>query len=157
MKNGEPTFDTDGVVVGPGGGIVPHGSTHVFNGTDPVPRIEILEGSWGCTVTEQVGDAVFENVSNSVRQANASSPATMPVIGIIIQKLSSTSCIIARSGEVTLPGPLVVGQEYYASPTVPGQLTTAVPTASGQVAQYVGYAKNTTTLVIQLRDPVVRA
>jgi hypothetical protein len=155
MKPSNPTFDLDGVVIGPGGGITPHGATHEFNGSDPVPRIEVLEGAWTCTVTEQVGDAVFENVANSVRQADASTIAKMPVIGIIISKPTASSCIIARSGEVTLAG-LTVGQEYYAS-TTPGQLTTTVPTASGEVAQYVEYARNTTTLVVQLRDPVVRA
>lgn len=159
MKGGNPTFDLDGVVIGPGAGgpVPPHGSTHVFNGTDPIPKIEVLEGAWSCTVTEQVGNAVFESVANSVRQANASSTATMPVVGIIISKPTptATTCTIARSGEVTIAG-LTVGQEYYAS-TTPGQLTTTVPTATGHVAQYVGYAKNTNTLVVQLRNPVMRA
>ena len=158
MKVGDPTFDLDGVVIGPGAGgpVPPHGATHVFTGTDPVPQIEVLEGSWSCTVTEQVGDAVFENVANSVRQSNASGTANMPVIGVIVSKPTPTTCIIARSGEVAVFVGLVVGQEYYAS-TTPGQLTTAVPTVTGQVAQYIGYARNTTTLVVQLRDPVVRA
>lgn len=158
MKSSDPTFDLDGVVIGPGAGgpVPPHGSTHIFTGTDPVPQIEVLEGLWSCTVTEQVGDAVFENVANSVRQSNASSTANMPVIGIIINKPTPTSCIIARSGEVAVFAGLTVGQEYYAS-TTPGQLTAVVPTTSGQVAQYVGYARNTTTLVVQLRDPLVRA
>lgn len=154
IKSGNPTSDFDGTEVG-AGAVGPHGSTHVFNGSDPVPNIEILEGAWACTVTEQVGDAVFENVANSVRQSNASSIANMPVIGIILSKPTPTTCIIARSGEVAVAG-LTVGQEYYAS-TTPGQLTTTVPTATGQVAQYVGYARNTTTLVVQPREPVVRA
>jgi len=159
MSNGDPTFDLDGVVVGPGGGgpVTPHGPTHVFTGTDPIPQIEVLEGLWSCTVAEQVGDAVFENVASSVRQSNANNTATMPVIGIIISKPTPTTCVIARSGEVTLVGPLTVGQEYFASSTVPGQLTPTVPTLSGFVAQYVGYAKNTTTLVVQLGTPLVRA
>lgn len=159
MKAGDPTMDLDGVVIGPGAGgpVPPHGSTHVFNGTDPIPKIEVLEGAWGCTVTEQVGDAVFENVANSVRQADANSTANMPVIGVIINKPTPTTCIIARSGEVTLAGPLAVGQEYYASSTTPGQLTILIPVLSGQIAQYVGYAKNTTTLVVQLGTPLVRA
>ena len=158
MKNSNPTFDLDGVVIGPGAGgpVPPHGPTHIFTGTDPVPQIEVLEGLWSCTVTEQVGDAVFENVANAVRQSNASSTATMPVIGIVISKPTPTTCVIARSGEVAVFAGLTVGQEYYAS-TTPGQLTTTIPTISGQVAQYVGYARNTTTLVVQLRDPLVRA
>lgn len=154
IKNGDPTSEFDGSEVG-AGAVGPHGPTHVFNGPDPVPNIEILEGAWSCTVTEQIGDAVFENVANSVRQANASSIANMPVIGIIIAKPTSTTCVIARSGEAAVAG-LTVGQEYYAS-TTPGQLTVVVPTAAGQVAQYVGYARNITTLVVQPREPVVRA
>jgi len=158
MNNGDPAFDLDGVVIGPGGGgpVPAHGTTHVFTGTDPVPQIEVLESLWSCTVAEQVGDAVFENVANSVRQSNANNVATMPVIGIITSKPTPTTCVIARSGEVTIAG-LTVGQEYYASATVPGQLTPTVPVFSGFVAQYVGYAKNNTTLVVQPGIPLVRA
>ena len=158
MKSGDPTFDLDGVVIGPGAGgpVPPHGPTHVFTGTDPVPQIEVLEGLWSCTVTEQVGDAVFENVANAVRQSNASSTATMPIIGVIISKPTPVTCVIARSGEVIVPGPLTVGQEYYAS-TTPGQLTATPPTLSGQISQYVGYARNTTTLVVQLGVPTIKA
>ena len=159
MVNGDPTGEFDGAIVGPGsGGVVPaHGHTHVFTATDPIPRIELLEGEWNCTVTEQVGDAVFESAANTARQANANSNATMPVIGIVIQKPTATTCIIARSGEVSaFAAPLIVGQEYYAS-TTPGQITTTVPTASGHVVQYIGYARNTSTLVVQMRAPTVRA
>ncbi len=158
MKSSDPTFDLDGVVIGPGGGgpVPPHGSTHTFLGTDPIPRIEVLEGSWTCTVAEQVGDVVFEAAANFARQANASSSATMPVIGAIIQKPTATTCVIARSGEVALYAGLVVGDEYFVS-TVAGQLTNTLPVGSGQVVQYVGYARNTSTIVVQPRHPTTRA
>jgi hypothetical protein len=155
MKNGDALFDLDGYVIGPSA-VAAHGHTHVFTGTDPVPQIEVLEELWNCTVTEQVRDIVFDNVANGVRQANATSTATMPVVGVITSKPTPTTCIVARSGEVTGFAGLVVGQEYYASTTA-GQISILVPLGSGQVAQYVGYAKNATTLVVQIRPPIVRA
>jgi len=159
MVNGTPSNDLDGVIIGPGsGGAVPaHGHNHVFLGTDPIPRIEVLEGEWNCTVAEQIGDVVFESAADTVRQANAASTATMPAVGVIILKPTATTCIIAKAGEVALFAGLMVGQEYYVSETTPGDITQDIPTGSGEVVHYVGKAKNTTTLLIDLGQPTVRA
>lgn len=156
MKNGDPTFDLDGVVIGPGGGIVAHGGTHTFLGTDPIPEIEVLETEWNCTVTEAVRDVVYESAANTARQANASSSATMPAIGFILNKPTATACVIARSGEVDGFVGLSVGSTYYVD-TTNGQIVTSPPTGSNRVVQRVGYAKTSTTLVVQLGEPTRRA
>lgn len=157
MKSGDPTFDLDGVVIGPGAGgpVPPHGPTHTFLGTDPVPQIEVLEGSWNCTVAESVLDAVFESVAGTVRKANASSDVKMPCIGIIISKPTPTTCIIARSGEVSGFVGLTVDVPYFVG-LVDGTISTTVPTGGGRVVQRVGYSKTNTTLVIELGTPTKR-
>lgn len=158
MKNGDPAFDFDGVVIGPGAGgpVPPHGATHTFLGTDPVPRIEVLEGDWTCTVGEAVRDVVYESGANFARQANATSSATMPAIGVVIQKPTGTDCVIARSGEVDGYAGLTVGATYFVD-TTSGQLTTTPPTGANRVVQRVGYAKTTTILMVQLGEPARRA
>jgi len=158
MKNGDPTFDLDGVVIGPGSGgpVPPHGSTHTFVGSDPVPRIEVLEGAWTCTLGEAVRDVVYEAGSNLAREANANSSATMPAIGIIVQKPTGTSCIIARSGEVDGFSGLSVGSQYFVD-TTSGQITSTPPIGSNRIVQRVGYAKTSTILMVQLGEPTRRA
>jgi len=158
MKSGNPLSDLDGTVIGPGGGgpVAPHGPTHEFTGSDPIPRIEVLEGAWSCTVVEQIGDSVFESAANTVRQSSCASVAQMPSIGIVIQKPTPTTCVIARSGEVSVFSGLTVGEQYYVSKTA-GQISTIITPTAGQVVQYVGYARNTTTLVVQLGLPTIKA
>ncbi len=157
MKSSNPTFDLDGVVIGPGAGgpVPPHGPTHVFTGTDPVPQIEVLEGAWNCTVAESVLDAVFESVAGTVRKANASSTVKMPCVGVIVNKPTPTTCIIARSGEVTGFVGLTVDVPYFVGLT-DGTIATTIPTGAGRVAQRVGYSKTSTTLVIELGTPTRR-
>ena len=61
MKTGgDASHDTDGVIIGPGGTPSPHGSTHVFNGLDPVPNIEVLEELWDCPSSVNVNNAVYQ-------------------------------------------------------------------------------------------------
>ena len=50
---------------------------------------------------------------------------------------------------------LTPGAAYYLSPTVPGGITSTPPSSPGQIVQKVGFAKDATTLVFNLRDPLV--
>lgn len=154
MKIGDPGFDLDGIAIGPGV-VGAHGSTHVYTGTDPIPRIEVLEGSWTCTVSEVLLNVVYEAGSSFVRQANAAVVGNMPAIGVVIQT-TGASCVLARSGEVDGFVGLTPGATYFVS-TVAGQITTTPPSGSGNVVQRVGYAKTTTILMVQLGEPAKRA
>ena len=57
-----------------------------------------------CTLTDQIGDAVYvtplSNGGYKVKRCNPTSPSMMPAWGVIIQKFGSTSCIVQVSGEV---------------------------------------------------------
>ena len=156
MKNGDPTHDFDGVIIGPGGGIVAHGSTHVFDGTDPIPQIEVLETEWTCPATVTLRDVVYQTGTGSVDKAQANATTTMPALGVVRAKPTSTTCIIARSGEV--PGyTLTADNYYYASSTTAGGITLTPPSTSGDVIQQIGYAKTATDLVVELSRPLKKA
>lgn len=156
MKDGDPTNDLDGVVIGPGGGLVPHGSTHTFTGTDPVPEIEVLETEWTCPAGVALYDVVYQTGSNSVDQARADSVSTMPAVGVVRAKPTATTCIIARSGGVSGLS-LTADTYYYVSASTAGAITSTPPSGSGNRVQQVGYAKTTSTLVVELSRPLKKA
>jgi hypothetical protein len=155
-KNGDALFDLDGVVIGPGGGGGPHGATHVFNGTDPIPNIETLEDLWICPAGVAIRDVVYEFGANNCDKANASTIATMPAIGVVMSKPTPTSCVVARSGEVAGFGVLTADVPYFVG-TIAGTLTSSAPAGTGRVVQPVGYARNTDVLVVELGPYTVRA
>ena len=151
---GDATHDLDGVVIGPGGTPSPHGATHVFNGTDPVPDIEVLENAWTCPINVQVLDVVYQAGSGTCSRAIASSTAGMPAIGVCINKPSGSSCIIARSGEVPGFSGLTPDTYYYVSDTAVGGITPTPPSGGGTVIQQVGYARTSSILVVELSRPL---
>lgn len=102
---------------------------------------------FNCTATEQIGDAIFVFGADSVRQANASNMSTMKVVGIISEKLTTTTVRIILSGEVTGFTGLTPGATYYAS-TTPGQLST-IPSL---IEQEVGVAIDANTLFLNPQE-----
>ncbi len=155
IKKGVPTSEFDGTPVG---ATVPaaHGATHAFTGPDPIPRMEVLEGSWSCAASVAVLDVVYRSATDTVALADATADATMPAVGFVISKPTATTCIIARSGE--LPGftGLDPSKDYFVSLTA-GAITSTAPSSTGEVVQRIGYARDSTTLVIELRPHVIRA
>lgn len=157
MKNGTAVGDLDGFVVGPGGTGL-HGATHVFNGPDPIPNIETLEDLWIMLPgTVALYDVVFEVGANVCAKANASSIVAMPVIGVVVSIPSPARCVVARSGEVINPGWALIPDQAYFAGLIAGTLTASPPGASTQVVQKVGYAKNSTTLMVEIEPFTVRA
>jgi hypothetical protein len=157
IKNGDASFDTDGFIVGPGGSPSPHGSSHVFNGSDPVPNIEVLENLWTCASVVVVRNVVYQSGSGACTQARADAVATMPAIGLCISKPTATTCIIARSGEVDGFAGLTPDSLYYVSDTLAGGITATAPSGSGNVVQKVGYAKSSSILVVELGKAAKKA
>ena len=107
------------------------------------------QGSYTCAAGDVVGDAVYISVADTVAKADNDGANTYPVIGFIISKSAPTTCLVQYIGEAAIFVGLTVGARYYLS-DVPGAITTTAPTASGKRVQPMGFAKNTTTLVIQV-------
>lgn len=98
--------------------------------------------------------AVYSNGTDSVALANATSLTTVPVLGFISSKPTSTTAIVCYSGELGGFSGLNPSSLYYLS-TTPGQITTTPPSGTGNVVQPVGIARNPTTLVVGLQLAIV--
>lgn len=112
--------------------------------------------TFACTITELVGDAVYISASDTVAQADATTEATGPVVGFIVEKPTATTCRVVYGGLLTGLSGLVAGTKYYLRLT-PGEITSTSPSNPGEVSQKVGIAKNATSLFIQIDPPVVIA
>lgn len=84
--------------------------------------------------------------------------AKMPAIGIVIQKITSTSCRVLTQGEVTPALTLVPGKRYFAGPTGSLAVVMPTPTVSGiAFSQPVGYAIDTNRLLFDPEKiPIIR-
>ena len=102
-----------------------------------------------CTATEAVGDAVYVSAANTVTQAVCDSATTMPAIGIIQAKPSSTTCYVCFSGIVDGFTGLTPGAIYYVDETA-GGITATKPTDTdpAYLNQVVGVAISTTELLV---------
>jgi len=107
---------------------------------------------WDCPSTVAVGDAVYQTGNNAVDKADNGSIATMPCVGIVYAKPSTTTCLVTRQGIVNgyPPFTFTVKEIYYVG--VAGGLVVGagIPTAPGAIVHEVGFAKNDTALVVAL-------
>jgi len=88
------------------------GAVGVINRTDVALGAQGAYGEYTCTATEGVGDAVFLSTADTVLQSDASDTTRMPVIGIIVEKPTTTSCWVIHAGIVTGLSGLTVGSRY---------------------------------------------
>jgi len=101
------------------------------------------QGTYTCLSGDAVGDWVYISAASAVAKADADDAAKLPVIGVIVSKPTTTSCVVQTTGQVTLSG-LTAGAIYYLSGTA-GAIT-ATPVTDNAVP--VGVAKSTTVLVL---------
>ena len=102
-----------------------------------------------CLASVGVLDAVYHDGSDHVARASAASTATAPAVGLVARKLSPTSCILVYKGE--MPGfvGLVPASMYYLD-VAAGQIATSPTGTVGTVLQRIGWARNSTTLVVEI-------
>lgn len=144
------TFDTDfksflnnnGMIIG----TAIAGSLVVSNGTI---------GEYSCDISVAVGDVVYLASPDMIGKADADDIGKQPLIGVVQSKASLTDAVVLYSGELSGFTGLLPGSTYYLS-TVPGQFTTVAPSDSDSIVQKIGFAKNSTTLVVLIdREYVV--
>jgi hypothetical protein len=104
-----------------------------------------------------VADAVYATGADTADRADASTATKMPAFGFVVAKLDTTTALVARDGTYAGFSGLTAGSAYYVSKSTPGRVTTDVSGYGvGNVVQAVGFAKNTTSLALQIdRDIVV--
>jgi hypothetical protein len=136
--NGVPASTTSGG----GGAIVVSGSV----------------GTYDCDASIAIGDVVYLSDlinGNIIDKADADDAIKQPLIGVVDSKPSVVQAIVKYSGEITGLSGLIPGSTYYLD-IVPGKFTVDAPSSPGSIVQKVGFAKNSTTLVVLIdRDYTV--
>jgi hypothetical protein len=112
--------------------------------------------SFDCPGTVAVGDVVYLSAADTVDKASATDD-TKPAIGVVVSKPTATTAVVRWGGTASVFAGLTPGATYYLS-TVAGTITDTAPSGSGNIVQRLGFAKNATTLFIQIdRDFTVLA
>jgi len=113
-------------------------------------RVNATDAIFDCDTNVDVGDAVFTSSGGVLRKAKADSITTMPAIGYVTDKPTSSTCKIEMIFmEEGLTG-ISNNQKYFVSPTVAGELTTSVPIAPGYIMQMVGIGVDGTKRLINI-------
>ncbi len=93
-----------------------------------------------------VGDVVYVTGSFTADQADNTSIATAPSIGVVIAKPLATTATITYFGEASVFAGLTPGAIYYVGTL--GAITTSPPVTAGNVVQRVGVAADANTLIV---------
>lgn len=105
-----------------------------------------------CSSDTIVGDAVYVSGNDLVAPAKADSLMTMPALGIVVRKTSSTHCFVRRLAETTVFSGLTPGASYRISELIAGSITSDAPPAPGIlpvfVYQSIGWAVSPTNFAI---------
>lgn len=141
----DPTFtgflNGNGITVGTG-------NPFDQSGTD-------VAGTYNCDLGMPLNSVVYLSAPDTINLAYAAEPITQPVIGVVKERPTSTTALVAYYGELPNQIGLITSATYYLD-TTPGQYSATPPSSSGNIVQKLGFAKDSTTLVLFIdRDFVV--
>jgi hypothetical protein len=111
-----------------------------------------VTGSFNCISGIAVGDLVRVSASNTAHYASRSGTNRGRAMGLVTEKPTSTTCTVQFVGELAHFTGLTAGSDYYLG--VDGAISSSSSTTTGELHQWVGVAKNTTTLVFAPTAPV---
>lgn len=147
-------FDgTDWVLLPPGTAgnvLTTHGVGNNPTWDAPLAGSGAVVETFNCPMTVNVRDAVYLSAADTVDKADATTEPTMPCVGVVYSKPTATTCVVVMAGSIGGFVGLTVGATYYVNTTA-GAITNNVggfPLLS--VVQSVGYARNTTTLIVNV-------
>jgi hypothetical protein len=115
-------------------------------------------GLYDCAGGISVGDAVRCTSIDTVVAANATTLGGNTIAGIVVDKPSATTCSVKYLGETgaVFGGALTPGAEYYVD-RIDGGITDSLAAHTiGDTDLSVGFAKDTSTLVVRIGWPSVR-
>jgi hypothetical protein len=111
-----------------------------------------------CELSVYVKSAVRMKSNGEATNALADSEANANVLGIVVNKPTTTTCDIRVLGVTAeIFTALDVTKEYYLSDTVAGELTTTIPVDSGHVVLRLGQPFSTTEFMVNKGTGLVRA
>lgn len=132
------------------------GDVLVWDGAQWVPQpqggsaIVSPAGAWTVDAGVAVGELVYVSGAFTADEADNTSLATGPAIGVVVAKPSAVTATIGYRGQISVFGGLVPGAIYYLGTA--GGLTTSAPATVGNVIQRIGVAADATTMIL---DPVL--
>lgn len=106
-----------------------------------------------CTSSEAVKDLVYISAASNVRRAQADALATARVLGWIVAKPTTTTCLVARTGRLSGLSGLTAAATVFLSASTPGAATSTPPSSSGNVVVPVGLADETTSYLFVPPNP----
>lgn len=111
------------------------------------------------TASENIVAGDLINIWNSsgvkIRKADASAGIQADGYALEAISTSASGAVNLGNGNNTFVSGLTVGARYFLDDA--GGVTTTAPTGSGDIVQYIGVAKATDQLVVNLGPPIVRA
>lgn len=115
----------------------------------------VVNGTYAGSGALAVGDVVYLSAPGTVSQADADDATKQPVIGFVASIVGPV-VTVQYGGELAVFVGLTPGATQYLS-TTPGQITEIAPVGPpGAIVQRVAFAKNATTIVVQVdRDWIV--
>lgn len=119
------------------------------SGSTPVADSGLSQTAYACPSGLTVNEAVYLAGADQVGRADANNASAVPAIGLVASKPTTTTCIVRYAGEQGGFSGLTPGATYFLSETA-GQIAASPPTATGSVIQEVGFARNATTLMVEV-------
>jgi hypothetical protein len=107
-----------------------------------------------CQAGDAVGNLVYSKADDEVETIDITDSSKMPAVGIILEKITATTCVVQTFGPYEIAG-LTPGQRYWAGAA--GTPSNLFPTASPggiAIAQVIGFAHTTDELIL---DPELQA
>ena len=109
-----------------------------------------------CDTSNAVGDLVYLIGTRDVRKADIDDRSKTPARGIIVDKITATSCLVQTSGEVSMSG-LVVGATYFVGVDGrPSAVPPPRPVLGLRAVQVIGTAVDSSTLILSLTNDLTR-
>jgi len=106
--------------------------------------------------TSVVGDFVHNVTSDTVVLADKGNTVNLPILGLIVAKPTTTTCIVQTLGYLDGFAGLTPGETYYLG--LAGKITITPTTTTGDALYPVGVAKSSTRLELRIdSDYIIRA
>lgn len=128
------------------------GDVYVWDGAQWTPQpqggsgVISNPGAWTVPGTVSVGDVVYGTGAFTADQADNTSTATAPALGVVIAKPLATTATVQYLGETAAFAGLTPGAMYYLGTS--GGITTVAPNTPGNVVQRLGIAADANTLIL---------
>jgi hypothetical protein len=120
---------------------------------------EHIETAYVCDVDVELNDVVYVGASGVLAQADASDIETCKtIIGVVVEKPGPAECRVKYHGLCFDFTGLVPGKRYWLSDQSPGKLidTPFDDDDFGVVLKYVGVARDSQTLFLDLSQPPIQ-